>query len=114
MEKDCIPPTPHDLAVESARLLQRFENATFPKGCKDATWLDKADSVRQLSKDFWSHARLLLQGQMEKMSIFTKDDIQDFLARLSYDSAPEHLAALQAERDGSLASKNPQTAAICR
>lgn len=42
------------------------------------------------------------------MSIFTKDDIQDFLARLSYDSAPEHLAALQAERDVSLASTTPK------
>jgi len=86
-------------------IFKEFMGTPFPKGKRDASWLKRADSVRQISRDFWRNCREVQLVRLAKpgREKWTKEDVDDQISLLSFDSSAEHIAALQAERDTILA-----------
>lgn len=106
-----IPDQPAANQLKSHQKLRKayeiLSFSVFPTGIRDENWLKSADAVRQSSRNFWKLAHDMQQDFLtsgrEEILMYTKVDIQRELSDFLFDSAPEHLAALQAEREAILA-----------
>jgi len=87
-----------------------FQDAPFPKGKRDKAWLEQANKVRLVSKNFWTMSREILEKQLDASKWRTNEDKTRELAMLSFDIAPEHLAVLETEREAILRTAPPPTA----
>jgi hypothetical protein len=82
-------------------VLKKLNDKRMPSGKKDLEWLDGAKEVRELLKAFWDQTRSSQRLYLEQIQS-SEEDIKMFLSLVSFDLAPEHVAALQEERDAVL------------
>jgi hypothetical protein len=101
---------PHQY-IKMATVFEKLEATPFPRRKRDPAWLEEADVVRQLSRDFLAICREMKLDLVSQPSHgrYIQQDVDEVLALLFFDSTEEHLAALQAERDAILAPKLPST-----
>jgi hypothetical protein len=96
--------TPQEKVIEAFKL---FDATPFPRGNRNAEWLQRADNVRKLSENFWKSARAEQWKHLATSSFArcTKADKEWLQSLLSFDSTPEHQAFLQSEREAILSPK---------
>jgi hypothetical protein len=93
---------PNNDRVALGVLLKDFYEAQLPSGRKDHNWLQSSDRVRKALETFWARMRECWQKALEK--VLSAEDVQADLEVLSANIRPEYLRAVQAEREGILAS----------
>lgn len=92
------------IVISLGKLLQSFDEHPMPMGTHDNGWLDRADQVRRIRKEFWDRTRACRRKEYGDAGA-AKEDIQSDLASMSFDTDPKHLASLEAERAAILAPK---------
>ena len=99
------------VAMGMGKLLKAFDKLPIPSGHKDQTWLDRSDNVRTALSLFWAGARKYHQVRTQNSKCITAEDVVSDLEVLQADTCPEHLAAVEAERQEILAKISSKASA---
>lgn len=86
-----------------SRLLQNIEDSAYPQGVRDEQWLKKAEKSRDSLKAYWDKAREMYKK--ESSATATEEDKRADHEDISFDSKPEYLELIKAEREAALAPK---------
>jgi hypothetical protein len=90
---------------ESAAI-RKLDSKRMPSGKKTKAWLDDATEARRALKEFWNYARSSQRAYLEAIHT-SHEDIKMLLSLISFDLAPEYIAALQEEREAILKPRQP-------
>ncbi|KAF7504545.1 hypothetical protein GJ744_002101 [Endocarpon pusillum] len=100
--------TPDHMSVLMAgSLLEQLESLPLPSGKRDAVWQQRSDAVHAGLTAFWTKARQWLESDFSKQGC-SEEPIKQFLGLVSFDVAPEHLRALEGQRQRILAGPKPK------
>ena len=84
------------------KALTTFKALPLPSGKKDSSYLERTEQLHSVLSTFWSETRKGHGRSLEKANIGL-DDIQFEMHLLSADTDPEHIKALEQEREEILA-----------
>jgi hypothetical protein len=87
----------------SGRVLQRFNSLPLPTGKKDANWQKKSEELHARLAALWAAARKWQDETYSKKG-YSRQDTQEHLSLISQDIHPDHLKALQDQKEQTLAA----------